>query len=356
MKILIQQVVIPDYRLGFFSALRQELVDCKVSVLAGEEDFTITPRSSSEAWDLYEKITNHYFFKRKLLWQCILLRAARSDLVILNSNTRILSNWAILVLRKLFLKKTYLWGHVSGKNTRFNSFRDLFIRLSDGFIAYTESQKASLLSKNLVKRVVSANNACLSVGECDFIEKPSYKLNAIVYVGRLIKAKKVELLIRAFAQSVKKGTLPSDVALVIVGKGAEREALESTVETEAIKNVFFKGHVIDSAELKDIYSTAFASISPGYVGLSATQSFSFGVPMCVSKDEFHSPEIEACIEPFNTKFFHTDDIDSLSEALEHLYKERDFYHSKRAEICQWTQNNYSFESMAKSFKELLFNL
>ena len=354
MKILIQQVVIPDYRLGFFSALRQELSDCEVNVLAGEEDFAITPRSSSEAWQFCEKIKNHFLLNRKLLWQCILLRAVRSDSVILNSNTRILSNWVILVLRKLLFKKTFLWGHTSGKNARLNYFRDLFVRLSSGFIAYTKSQKAYLESKNLVGSVVSANNACLSASECGFIEKPLDALNSIVYVGRLIEEKKVEQLICAFAQSVKKGTLPSDTALVIIGDGLEREALERTVETEVIKNVFFKGHVIDSAQLKSIYSTAFASVSPGYVGLSATQSFSFGVPMCVSRDEFHSPEIEACIESFNTKFFETNNVDSLAEALSQLYSERNFYHSKRAEICQWTQENYSFESMAKSFMHLLF--
>ena len=355
MKILIQQVVIPDYRLGFFSALRQELSDCEVNVLAGEEDFAITPRSSSEAWQFCEKIKNHFLLNRKLLWQCILLRAVRSDSVILNSNTRILSNWVILVLRKLLFKKTFLWGHTSGKNARLNYFRDLFVRLSSGFIAYTKSQKAYLESKNLVGTVVSANNACLSASECGFIEKPLDALNSIVYVGRLIEKKKVGQLIRAFAQSVEKGGLPSDTALVIVGEGVEREALERTVETEAIKNVIFKGHVMDSAELKTIYATAFASVSPGYVGLSATQSFSFGVPMCVSRDEFHSPEIEACIESFNTKFFETNNVDSLAEALSQLYSERNFYHSKRAEICQWTQENYSFESMAKSFKHLLFN-
>ncbi|MDH8179555.1 glycosyl transferase, partial [Klebsiella pneumoniae] len=67
--------------------------------------------------------------------------------------------------------------------------------------------------------------------------------------------------------------------------------------------------------LKEIYSKSFVSISPGYVGLSITQSLSFGVPMLVSKDENHSPELEALQTGLNGGFFNTNDPQSLADEI-----------------------------------------
>ena len=49
------------------------------------------------------------------------------------------------------------------------------------------------------------------------------------------------------------------------------------------RDVIFYGHVSEPSELRSVYGASVASLSPGYVGLSVTQSLGFGVPMIVSR-------------------------------------------------------------------------
>ena len=110
-----------------------------------------------------------------------------------------------------------------------------------------------------------------------------------------------------------------------------------------------KGHIQDTSVLRKLYGSSFCSVSSGYVGLSATQSFSFGIPMIVSKDEPHSPEIEACQAGFNCKFFQTDNVDDLACKLSAFYSEREHFFRLRNQISEFTAENYSFEAMRDTF-------
>lgn len=52
----------------------------------------------------------------------------------------------------------------------------------------------------------------------------------------------------------------------------------------------------NNEDIYDVYANALVSVSPGYVGLSLTQSLSFGVPMLIAIDEAHVPEIDAALD------------------------------------------------------------
>ena len=104
--------------------------------------------------------------------------------------------------------------------------------------------------------------------------------------------------------------------------------------------------------LKQLYFSSLFSISPGYIGLSVTQSFGFGVPMIVSKHENHSPEIEAVKEGENAIYFQTDNVDNLCEKILHMYEFRDQWIDKRKNIVKDCQTNYSIEVMCSPFIEV----
>ena len=113
------------------------------------------------------------------------------------------------------------------------------------------------------------------------------------------------------------------------------------------------GHLSDIDSLRDLYAHSIVSISPGYVGLSVTQSFGFGVPMLVSKDENHSPEIEAIREQENALYFNTDDLVSFRESVLKLLNNKEYWISKRPEIQSFCRENYSVEVMAQVFTNLV---
>ena len=355
-RFLIQQVVIPDYRMRFFLDLTKALDAESLEVIAGVEDFNITPKSSELAWKHFLKTRNTFLFRRKFLWQNIVLKSLSYEKVILNANTRIISNWAILIIRRLLFKKTYLWGHTIGKNKAFNILKLLFISMGNAYICYTNDQKSGLIHSLPSHQVFSAPNACLSSDECFSYPQAEENLDTIVYVGRLISEKKAILLIKAFKYICENNLLDRDIKLKIVGEGYEGENLKRFVANAKLSNIQFVGHINSTEKLREIYSKAFASVSPGYVGLSATQSFAFGVPMAVSRDEKHSPEIEACIESYNTKYFDTDNYESLASVIFEFHKERSYWQKQRDSISKWTRENYSFESMVKTFKNVLLDL
>ncbi|MBK7625574.1 MAG: glycosyltransferase family 4 protein [Kineosporiaceae bacterium] len=154
-------------------------------------------------------------------------------------------------------------------------------------------------------------------------------------------AKKVELLLHAFALS----SLSTDgFTLVLVGGGSLLPELKHLSRELGIeKSVHFAGTTYDVDRLRDIYAHAACSVSPGYVGLSLTQSAGFGVPMAVARDEPHSPEIELA-KLGVVEYFERDSAVDLACLL------RDMCHrqvdDKRRQWSGYVRDFYSAEAMA----------
>ena len=352
--IALQQPIVPDYRMGLFLLLRKKWGN-DFQVYAGDEDFGGSPASAIEAWDHFVHIDNRYLVGGRFLWQWGCFRKLlAADVTILNGNMRMLSNTAVLLLRRLLGRRTILWGHAKGQNGFASALRVLYLRLCNGFIAYSESQAQALRERYPFLSTWVAANACVHAEDCVPGRAEIDEVDSILYVGRLVKAKKVRLLLEGFIQAKQTERLPESIRLVFVGDGAERALLESMVDAAGLtKWVEFAGHIGDVAELREYYRRAICSVSPGYVGLSATQSFSFGVPMLVARDEFHSPEIEACQEGFNAEFFESDNVNALASALEEMNQDKVIWLESRKNIADWTKSKYSFQAMADSFQAVL---
>lgn len=349
-KIALQQPIIPDYRLGLFRLLRAHW-GLDFQIYAGDADFGGSPASSEQAWEDFHRVENHYLFQGRFLWQYGCFRKLlTSDVVILNGNMRMLSNNILLLIRKLLGRRTLIWGHIEGQSVFARAIRGSYLKLCDGFIAYTESQAVTLRERCPWLKIWVAANSCIARADCVPVEAEQNELNSFLYVGRLVDAKKVRLLLEAFIIAKKGDMLSNEIRLVFVGSGPEREYLEMRAEKEGLLNVVeFAGHISDLKILRSYYRSAIYSVSPGYVGLSATQSFSFGVPMLIAKDEFHSPEIEAAEEGFNAHFFESDNPLALAKSLALLAREKRTNVARNSEIAERIGNNYSFEAMKLTF-------
>ena len=112
--------------------------------------------------------------------------------------------------------------------------------------------------------------------------------------------------------------------------------------------VEFHGHVSDRAALRGFYATAIASVSPGFVGLSLTQSLGFGVPMIIARDEPHAPEFKLPVKGgMQSSTLHPSE--SLARALVAAEGKRRDWYSRREEISRDCRDRYSAEAMASGF-------
>ena len=350
-KLVIIQTVIPDYRKYFFSAIEMALNN-SFELYGG--DFYFESSVKSDLKIAKKPVINHFYFNRKLLFQTGIWHLLFKDIIlVMEMNPRIVSNWIFLVIRRIINRKTVLWGHAwprNGVHSKSDLLRNCMRLLANKIIVYTNQQQLELKNKMPKKDILAAPNAVVSASMMAFT-RSSNQFN-LIYVGRLTKRKKPYFLVKAFASEVDK--YPSNTKLIIVGEGEEKDKIKKYIANNKLSNrIELLGHISNHEKLKELYFNSFFSISPGYVGLSITQSFGFGVPMLVSKDENHSPEIEALKIEENGLFFKTDSKSDFNKTLLEAFKKRDSWVQKRMQILSFCKQNYSTEAMAKVFIDLV---
>ncbi len=349
-KLIIIQTAIPDYRKEFFKRLKQTLGE-RFELYGGGRYFekTVITDQTIE----HKAIPNHYFFYRKALFQEGVLKLVTSSAVlVLEMNPRIVSNWLLLLVRKILGRKTVLWGHAwprAGKESKSDLLRHMMRQLSSSIIVYTKTQQRELKLKMPNKKIYAAPNALIIADKMQSVtDHPRH----FIYVGRLTEPKKVLFLVKAFSKALE--YLPNDVELRLIGDGDQRLKIEEFIRVHSLgKRVKLYGHISDYEILKKLYAQSLFSVSPGYAGLSITQSFGFGVPMLISRDEPHSPEIEAVTEGENALFYETDDVIRFRESVEAIYTNTSEWIEKRDEIAAYCRSNYSVEAMAQVFSNLV---
>ncbi|WP_400075808.1 glycosyltransferase [Winogradskyella sp. R77965] len=349
------QTVVPDYRSNLFNYLKTELNEQFV-LYGGKEYFEKSVKSDS-ALTFYNKVNNIYFLNRKILiqlgfWEIIL----KDNLMVLELNPRIISNWIILLLRKMTQKKTILWGHAwprNGISSKTDWLRGLMRNLADGIMVYTATQKKELQKKIPNKQINYAPNSLYFRNQMS-VDSNENEIKNLMFVGRLTKAKKPLFLVKAFHNVLDK--MPKDTKLIVIGEGGEKSSILNYIREHNLENqIRILGHIGDHKTLKSHYDKALFSVSPGYVGLSITQSLGFGVPMLISKEEPHSPEIEAVKENENALFFKSNDMVALGNTLIKIQENKKAWIRKRLDIMEFCKENYSIEAMGSSFISLLKN-
>lgn len=341
------QTCVPDYRVEFFELLCQNGVCCKV--YSGDSYYDSSIRTASEVGSWHVLVSNRFLFKRCLLWQYLpyglyIDRYA----VIAELNPRSISTWLLVLCRAILRRPMILWGHAWARAGRWSMSREIRLllwRLCDAKIVYT-CQQVGELREILRGPIFPARNALYS--ETMVKRREIKDRSHFIYVGRLVSEKKPQLLLRGFALLIKEN---SALHLDFVGGGPERMKLEQLSKEMGIyERVSFHGQIADIKRLEYLYDNAIAAVSPGYVGLSATQAFFFGVPMLIAKDEPHSPEIEACRDEFNTIFFQGDEK-SLAQCLRNAWHRRMEWALMSDKIQDDVVMKYSIEKMVESFSE-----
>ena len=323
--VLVLQRLLPSYRLPFFQALAQS-PRLDLTVAYGEAAPGIALASVPQAEGVRAvRIANwrplgddRIVYQRG--WRQ-LVYGGRFDVVIAEFNPRIVSNLAACAASSINGPRFVWWGHGLGNKGPADSWRAKLrlwlVSLADAIIFYEVAQSECFgdLGVPAEKRFV-AHNALDTVG-IQQLARPTSEFtgrNRVLYIGRLIAAKKVDLLLRAFAAGL--AGLPRNSVLTIVGDGPERATLVQLSEDLRIaERVEFHGSVVDEQVLAPLFNTSWVSVSPGYVGLSAVHSAAYGLPMIVARDEPHAPEVAVAREGENAWYFESDNHAQLADLL-----------------------------------------
>lgn len=192
----------------------------------------------------------------------------------------------------------------------------------DIYKTYFVSRKKMFLLSNSP----DTNKLLLIYDELKDTNKP--EKNTIIHVGRLIKWKKVDLLLKSVA--IVKNQIP-DIKLKIIGDGPELDNLKRLVnELKLENNVTFLGAIYESKELGKHLMTSQIYVIAGMGGLSINEAMCFGKPVICSVCD--GTEKDLVFDDYNGKYFIEDDEKDLAQKIYDLL-------SNPAKIIEFGKNS-----------------
>lgn len=350
------------YRLGIFKMLDREL---SCDFYFGDKMDDVKKLDYSELPHFKAELNNLVFFS-PIYWQkgAVPLIFKKYDCYILLGEYYCLSTWVILLLNKFFSKKTYLWTHGWYGNESLSKkiIKKIFFKLSDGIFLYGNYAKKLMIAEgfNESKLHVIYNSLNYESQICERekltennIFKDYFKNDnkVLIFIGRLSKVKKLDLLLEGLKVLHEKG---EKVNLVFVGKGEEEEKLKSIAETTQLSQfIWFYGATYNEHEIGNLIYNADICVSPGNVGLTAMHSLVYGTPV-ITHSEFQSqmPEFEAIKEGVTGSFFEINNVLSLTETIQKallLFSNRELTRKACFEVIDSYYNpRYQLNQIAKN--------
>jgi glycosyltransferase involved in cell wall biosynthesis len=167
---------------------------------------------------------------------------------------------------------------------------------------------------------------------------PSKETSDVIFVGRLIKEKHVNLLIRAFSRLVSD---QPDLKLVIVGEGPERDDLFHLITDLKLRDhIEFKRFLDSHDEIIGLMKSSRVFVIPSTregFGITALEALACGIPVVTVNDPANA--IRDLITPVTGFLCNLDEKDiaeNINKALEMGEEMRDDC-QKLAESFEWDQ-------------------
>lgn len=349
--VVVIQMALGSYRAGLLTAL--EHTDRDIVFLVGDEHFGRGVVTDVSSRLVRRTGPNRFGLRRRVGWQrgC-LARGLLARTLVVELNPRNLTTWVLLGLRRVTGRRTAGWGHAHsrrGPAPEHNRVRRVMQGMCSDLIAYTETEARELRQLLPGTSVLPACNALYSDDELGGLSVgDAGDRQDLIMIGRIVAEKKVLLGVQAFHRALP--AIPADAVLHIVGSGPQEERVRDYVAAAGLDTrVLFHGYLTDLDRLAPIFGNCRALLAPGYIGLNATQALGFGLPVLYSRDEPHSPEIEA-LGARNSVAFATDDVAACTRAVTDLYTQPWPYDSAR--IAAAARAAYSTDRMIEPFVRL----
>lgn len=238
-----------------------------------------------------------------------------------------LSYWLLIILSWFSKKKVTTWSHgMYGRETGIRRvIKVLFYKLCSMNFVYNDRAKELMIQDGVKKdRICPVYNSMDTDHDLKIRQQLSskdiyadyFKNNnpVIIFVGRVIKDKKLDLLIKAMLILKEKG---HPVNFFVVGKDVDGVNLAHIAKDLGVSDsVYLYGPCYDEVILGDFYYNADLCVSPGAIGLTAISAMSFGCPVITHNDLSHQgPEFESVISGVTGDFFKADSVEDLASVI-----------------------------------------
>ncbi|BAP61376.1 glycosyl transferase [Methanococcus maripaludis KA1] len=211
----------------------------------------------------------------------------------------------------------------------------------DKFIAVSNYTKQKLKNKGICEDNISVIYNGIDLEK--YTNSNTKEDNSICYVGRLVKYKKVDDLIKA-VEIIKKDI--SGIKLNIIGSGPEEKNLKKIViEKNLENNVKFLGFLKSHSEVMNYLKRAklfsLPSIVEGF-GMVTIEAVAAETPYVNSKIP---PTVEITQNGVGGLVYEPENIAQLSECLKTLLEDDDLYLQKQFE-CKNLSKNYDWKELS----------
>jgi glycosyltransferase involved in cell wall biosynthesis len=327
---ILHQGFIPEYRVRFYELLA-ERPGIQYVVFHGR------PYSGS-GWQKAEgpfSFANRWVENREIMigrWTAIYQPVVREILnggysaVVLGHEVKFLSSLLLAFLCKLKGVSVLYWGfgyHVklgigftaeaSGlMATGARLIKNALTRLCDGYLAYTQGGADRLARIGFPRDRTFVLRNTIDIAELSRVRDAVQDADTgeirralglrpdsvvVMFIGRLLEAKQIDVLIDAVCEINQNGLARHFVEALIVGSGPLEPVLR-TLAAEA-PGVRLLGGIQDQRLLALYMRVAVAVIIPGQIGLAVNHAFALGRPLITRKHQLHSPEVEYLIDGEN---------------------------------------------------------
>lgn len=238
-----------------------------------------------------------------------------------------LSNWVLIILAIPLGKKVYAWTHgMKGNNTIMGKLIEKkFYHLCNKILLYGTYSKKIMLSEGFDKNKLIPIYNSLDYANQVEIRKKLFTNNVfkehfkndnpvLVYIGRVQKSKKIDLLFNSLKILAGQGHLFN---LIIIGEEVDNSNVSNLITNSQLsKQVWHYGACYEEMEIANLFYNSDICISPGLIGLTAIHAMTYGVPV-ITSDQFnqHGPEFEAIIPGITGDFFRNDNTDDLAKNI-----------------------------------------
>lgn len=319
----------PLYRSRIYKLMNEEL-GC--DFYFGDKIETTIKKLDYKGLDGFKKeVENKKIFNTSFIWQkgvVGLVFKREYKYFILTGDSSILSNWMIAFFALLLNKKVYLWMHglKSELSWKGKLLTYPLYYMANKFLLYSDYSKAFMVKKGFnPNKMVCIYNSLdydiqLSIRK-DLIKTNIYidyfnnDLPVLIYIGRIQKSKKINLIIDAMSILKDKNILCN---LVIVGSDSEKTGIEEKIVNNKFeKNVWMYGACYEEKKIAELIFNADVCVSPGNIGLTAMHSFTYGTP-AISHNNFSNqgPEFESIKPGITGDFFEEDCAEDLSISIQ----------------------------------------
>ena len=235
--------------------------------------------------------------------------------VILQNNIELRSLWPVLFVRKPFVIATHTWIKSQyGKERLIDKIKKWVIKRANYSICVSEALRDTISSESVV-----IGNPYDSAVFKTYNDVMRHK--AIVFVGRLVSDKGVDILLRAFRRLVDEGIRvfnqdgsEADLCMTIIGAGPEAKSLWNIVsDLKLSQHVRFAGELTGARLVKELNTHVVLAVPSKWeepFGLVALEGSACGC-VVIGSDSGGLPE---AIGPAGISF-KSQDIDNLKEGL-----------------------------------------